>query len=82
MRIALAAAIAALALSFSPAVVKADTVSEFSSQITIGPGGVRIGRDHRRSDSRAADRCRRLRRECEVGPRGTGACRRYRAICR
>jgi hypothetical protein len=81
-------AAAAGGLLLMPLSAGADSrMSEFSSQITIGPGGVEIGPGHRRSDSRddrrRAERrqCRELRRACEYGPRGEGNCRRYRRLC-
>jgi hypothetical protein len=73
-----ALAIAAAALFASPS-------STFSQGIEIGPGGVRIGDDHRREGASQRE-CEELRLAClhkeELGEEGEGNCRRYRETCR
>ena len=86
MRIVALAAAAAV-LFFAPAPASAAPLStELSSQVTIGPGGVRLGHDRFESRDRRVRRderrCRELRRACEFGPRGEGSCARYRRLCR
>jgi hypothetical protein len=53
--------------------------------IEIGPGGVRVGADHRRGRS-SRQECKELRLSClhkeELGEEGEGNCRRYRETCR
>jgi hypothetical protein len=53
--------------------------------VEIGPGGVRIGNDHRREGASQAE-CEELRSAClhkdELGEQGEGNCRRYRETCR
>jgi hypothetical protein len=65
-------------------------VSAFSEgihvpDIEIGPGGVRIGDDHRREGASQRE-CEELRLAClhkeELGEEGEGNCRRYRETCR
>ena len=78
-----ALAIAAAALFASPS-------STFSQGvrvpgIEIGPGGVRIGDDHRREGASQRE-CEELRLAClhkeELEEEGEGNCRRYRETCR
>jgi hypothetical protein len=89
---AFACAIAAGVFFALPLPASATPLSiDLSSQIEVGPGGVRVGHD--RSDSRRRDRgprgggrCDELRRAClnkeRLGEQGEGNCRRYRAQCR
>ena len=73
-----ALAIAAAAALFYP-------VSSSSQGVEIGPGGVRIGNDHRREGASQAE-CEELRLAClhkeELGEEGEGNCRRYRETCK
>jgi hypothetical protein len=89
---AFACAIAAGVFFALPLPASATPLSiDLSSQIEVGPGGVRVGHD--RYDSRRRDRgprgggrCDELRRAClnkdRLGEQGEGNCRRYRAQCR
>src|SRR4051812_14509220 len=86
MILAAASAVAVIAISTLPAV--AAPISEFSSQISVGPDGVRIGEGHRRWESSRREgrgECARLRRACvnkeRRGQEGEGNCRRYRRVC-
>ena len=90
----LAFAVAAVALLVLPLSASAAPLStDLSSQIEVGPGGVRVGHDRydsRRRDERRArpsrGECAELRRAClnkeRLGEQGEGNCRRYRAMCR
>jgi hypothetical protein len=60
----------------------------FSEDITIGPGGVRIGPSygqHRYYNRAEGGRCAELRQarlhKQELGEQGMGNCQRYRAMC-
>jgi hypothetical protein len=78
------------ALAIAVAALFAFPVSAFSQvietpDIEIGPGGVRIGGDHRREGASQRE-CEELRLAClhkeELGEEGQGNCRRYRETCR
>jgi hypothetical protein len=87
---AFACAIAAGVFFALPLPASATPLSiDLSSQIEVGPGGVRVGHDRydsRRRDRVGGGRCAELRRAClnkeRLGEQGEGNCRRYRAMCR
>ena len=78
------------ALAIAAAALFAFPSSTFSQIIEvpgveIGPGGVRIGKPHRRERA-SHEECEELRSAClhkeELGEEGEGNCRRYRETCR
>ena len=74
-------------LAIATAALFAIPTAAFSEDITIGPGGVRIGPSygHHRLYNQGGG-CAELRQAClhkgQLGEQGMGNCQRYRTVCR
>ena len=74
-------------LAIATAALFAIPTEAFSEDITIGPGGVRIGPSygHHRLYNQGGG-CAELRQAClhkgQLGEQGMGNCQRYRTVCR